>query len=115
MAQFGITPSNMTGIDLDTILAAASVGGDSFTNDGTVNLIVRNSGGVSRTVTFKADSHACSMGLTSAVHNQDVTIPAGKTVILGIFDTSRFNDSAGLVQMTYDSEADLSLAVTHYA
>lgn len=114
MAQIAVSSSNMVGLDLDTILYAASPGGDSFANDGTVNLIARNSGGVSRTITLKADSHACSMGLTSSIHNYEVTIPAGETVILGVFDTSRFNDQSGLVQMTYDSEADLSLAVLHY-
>lgn len=115
MAQLSVSASNMVGIDIDAILVAASALGDSFVNDGTVNLIVRNSGGVSRTVTFKGDHRACSMGLTSTAHDQSVTIPAGKTLVLGVFDTGRFNDNASLVQMTYDSEVGLSIAPIHYS
>ena len=115
MAQLSVISATMAGVQLNGQFSPADALGDSFLNDGTQNVIVRNSGGVARTVTVKADSHPCNMGLTSAAHDHQVTVPANDTVLVGPFDTARFNDAASLVQLRYDAVTNLQVMAIHYA
>lgn len=89
---------------------AVAAGGDEFRNDGAVTVIMRNAHAADpRTVTFVAQK-TVDGGLV--VGNRAVTITAAQDFAAIKLDPTYFNDSDGMVQMTYsDSGADLSIAL----
>lgn len=99
----------LTGVTLT--LAAATAGGDSFQNSGVEFVQVKNAHAtVARNVTFAAPNPD-NFGITNAAHNQVVAVPALTTKLIGPFPPGRFNDANGRVQITYDSEADLTIGI----
>ena len=87
--------------------AAASSGGDYFANNGKIFLYIKNANvGAPRTVTINSQVN-CNYGHD---HNIEVTVPASSEELVGFFSTDRFNDVSGRVQITYSSEADLTVA-----
>jgi len=93
----GITPS----------YASAAEAGDEFANDGLTLLQVKGTG-TQKVVTITAQ-RTSEKGAT--LSDITVTIPATTgDKMIGPFDPSIFNDSAGKVQVTYSDEADLTVA-----
>lgn len=92
-------------------MGAASSGGDYFQNDGKVIIRVTNGHAtLARTVTADAPN-TCDHGLSAnAAHDAVKSVAALTTVRMGPFDPKRFNDSNGRVQLTYSTEADLTIA-----
>ncbi len=90
--------------------ASADVAGDSFANNGKVALIVFNGGVASTTVTLDSPN-ACSFGVSNAAHDSAVAVAAGATKVFGPLDQARFNDTGGLVQVTYSVITDVDVAV----
>lgn len=90
-------------------MAAASAGGDKFTNTGKELLLVdhTNSGGSSVTLTITTT--ATQDGL--AVADRTVTIAAGERHLLGPFPKALYNDENGQVSLGWSSETDIELAV----
>lgn len=86
---------------------AAASGGDTFLNNGKVFAYIKN-GHVSatRTVTFNSKTN-CNQGHD---HDISVVVPASGEKMLGFFETNRFNAN-GLTEMTYDDEADVTIAL----
>ena len=78
-------------------------GGDTFSNDGRTEVFLENRGGADRTVTVVA-ARDCSHGFRD---HQVETVPGGAVIALGPFRANRFNDSEGLVSLTYDATTDL--------
>ena len=89
---------------------AASANGDAFANTGKEFLYVDNGGGSPITVTLDCP-RACSFGVTNAAHDLAVSINAGDSKLIGTFDTVRFNDDNGLVQVTYSDVTSVLVAV----
>lgn len=87
---------------------AAASGGDSFLNNGRVVVYFKNAdGAATRTITF--DSLVdCNQGFD---HDIEVEVPISGEKMVGFFETNRFNDTSGLINMTYDDESDLTVAV----
>ena len=86
---------------------AASAGGDEVLNSGKLFLHVKNANGsTARTVTVDSQQ-ACSQGYD---HDAAVSVPASSERMIGPFPKDRFNDSGGKIQISYDSEADLTIA-----
>lgn len=86
--------------------AAASVGGDLIPNDGKTVLHVVNGAGAPITVTATAVK-ACSQGFT---HNSAQSVVNGTEAVIGPFDITRFNDTAGKVAITYSSVTSITVA-----
>src|SRR5215212_4660189 len=108
MAVLPVRRASATGSALTT--QAAAGGGDSFPNDGNTNLLVINSGGAPRTVTFDAPN-ACSFGVVHASHDYVATIPNDSVPYqVGPFSKERFNDVNDRVQVTYDSATGVAVA-----
>lgn len=97
VSQAGLTPAY-------TAVAAS----DTFANDGTVFLHVKNGGGSPDTVTITSVK-TCDQGST---HNLTVSVPAGAERILGPFETSRFNDpTTGLVTAGHSFTTSVTAAL----
>lgn len=111
MAELTVQDVSKTTTLTPTFAAAAS-GGDTFENNGRVLVYAKNGNvGASRTITVNSLVN-CSMG-----HDHDITItvPASSEEMCGFFETNRFNNSSNQVSMTYDDEADITLAAIRIA
>jgi hypothetical protein len=95
--------------------AAASVGGDTFTNTGREFFHAINASVAPITVTFKsglASANVCNFGVANAAHDLVVVVPAGADRMWGPFDKDRFNNPAtGLVSVTYSDVTTLTVRV----
>ena len=105
MADLSVETTARTG--LNPTYNTAANGGDAFVNTGNEVVHIKNSGGSGRTVTFATPATVDGL----AVADRDVTVPAGEERIVGPFPTNTYNDGDNKVQMTYDNEADLTIAV----
>lgn len=84
---------------------AANAGGDSFPIPAPILIKMKNAnGGAARNVTLVAQK-PCSQGV---LHNVVITIPAASVRDVRVTDIERFATASRRIQMTYDSEADLS-------
>jgi hypothetical protein len=107
MADVAPTTSATAGATLT--FAAASAGGDKLTpNTGREVLIVRNSGGSSRTVNLQWGVGGVVDGVAPAA--RQITVAAGATRVIGPFNPVYYEDADGKVAFTYSSEADLTIA-----
>lgn len=86
--------------------AAASAGGDRFPRTPKSYLHVKNGSGASITVTLNSIK-ACDQGFD---HDEVVTVPAGADRLIGGFDTDRFADAAGYVNVTYSAVTTVTVA-----
>ena len=92
---------------LETAFAAASSTGDEFANtDERVVFHVKNDDADALVVTV-ASSGDCNQGFT---HDVVASIPTGLERVFGPFDKERFNDSTGMIQVTYDDETSVTVA-----
>lgn len=106
MALIAVQDVDLAGL-VDPTLTAASGPGDTVENaDERVYLYVENAAGVTRTITVNAQN-PCNHGFT---HDAVLTLLTTETGYLGPFDKERFNTASGLLSITYDSEAGVSLA-----
>lgn len=87
--------------------ANAAAGGDVYPNSGREMVHLRNASGADIDVTF-ASQTPCNQGVT---HNAVVTVPAGSDIMVAPRDADRFNNENGQVEMTYESETGLTIAI----
>lgn len=105
MAQLTVQAASVNG--LTPTYVAASAGGDTFSNQGTAYLFVKNGGATSINVVL--DSQAkCNHGFD---HDLTIAVPAGEEKLIGPIDPSRFNDPTGLVHATYSDVTSVTVAV----
>jgi hypothetical protein len=90
----GATPT-WTGLNITNpaYMTAAAAGGDKFVNDGRTFFMIENLGGTACVATFKNDEGFIQDLVVSTA------ITTGRTLI-GPFNT-KFNDSSGMVVVTY--------------
>jgi len=106
MAQLAVQRATLAGIAPTYNVTAAA--GDTFFNDGKTYLHIKNANGAAtRTVTINSLVN-CDQGVD---HNAEIVVPISGERVVGPFPRNRFNTAAGLVGMTYTSEADLTIAV----
>lgn len=87
---------------------AAASGGDTFLNNGRTFIYAKNANvGASRTITVNSLTN-CDQGED---HNITITVPLSSEELSGPYPPNRFNSPTGVVTMTYDSEADLTIAI----
>ena len=101
----------ITRAGLDAALAAAAAGGDAFANTGRAFLRVSNAHlSAARTVTIASQLPAGAIPQGAAKSDVIVAVPASEERFIGPFDPAAFNDANGRVVVTYDDEADLTVA-----
>lgn len=106
MAKLATQQISTTG--LAPTYTAASAGGDTFANNGTTMVHVKNGGTAAVTVTIDS-IEKCSHGFD---HDLVVTVAANGEQLIGPLDASRFNNKAtGLVSMTYSGVTTVTVAV----
>lgn len=87
-------------------LAAAGATGDTFANNGIEYIEVKNAhASTARTVTINAQ-RACDYG---GDHDITVSVAASTTKKIGPFSVKWFNNADGKVEVTYSSNADLTI------
>ncbi len=109
MATLTVNQILKTGLDVTSLQVAVAAGGDEFVNDGKDTFVhIKNTNGATRDVTFATQVTVDG----EAVGDKVVTIPAttGDKKI-GPFPTAWYNDSASKVQITYESDAGVTIAV----
>jgi hypothetical protein len=84
---------------------AAAIGGDQFQNDGRTILVIKNVNAASRTIT--AVTTGTLAGLT--VQDPTVVVAQNEQVIWGPFPQYPFNDTNGMLQVTYSSEVGVTI------
>jgi len=105
MALLTVQAASLTGLEMTTTAAAEL--GDTFVNDGRTVLYVNDNGTTAPTVTISSLVD-CDQGET---HDITVTVTSGEDRFIGPFPMNRFNDSSGLVSVTYDDHTDVLVAV----
>lgn len=87
---------------------AADAGGDEFDNNGNMLLLVKNGDASDKNVTINSQKN-CNFGFDhdSGPH----TVPAGEERTIGPFNSARFNNSSGRVEVSYDDVTSVTVAV----
>jgi len=91
-------------------MASASAGGDEFANTGKEILLIENTGSPARTLTVTTEETIDG----EAVADKDITIAANSIYAIGPWPTGIYNDVDGNVNISYDSETNLEVAVIKY-
>ena len=96
-------------------MAACAGGGDSFANNGRQYVLLWNGGASPLTVTFDSPG-TCSFGTAAnAVHDLAPAVAGNATTpklcIIGPFSPGQYNDTNGLVQITYSGVTSLRISV----
>ncbi len=99
LSTAGLTP---------TFMAAATVLGDEFLNDGHTFLYVKNSVAATNAVIIASKVSPIPVGLVAINVTVDVTASGEK--LSGFFKQDAYNDSSGCVQMSYTTHTGLTLA-----
>ncbi len=107
MATLTVVPASSAGVDVIGDAEGCGASGDTFANSGLEVLIFTNAGLTELDVTIitpgTLDAHA--------IANRVVAVPAESTLAIGPFVPGAYNNAAGYVSMTYESETDLSVLV----
>lgn len=106
MAASALTLQSMVNSGLEATYAAANVDGNYFQNNGNVFLHIINGSGGDITVTIDSPTE-CDQGET---HDIAVVVTAGEERMIGPFNSNRFNDDDGRVQVTYSGVTSLTAA-----
>ena len=108
MAQLEEQTSSQTGTKF--IFTEAFISGDTFVNNGSHKLLVKNDSGGEITITF-ISANTCNFGAADIrAHDRVDVIPANEIRFFRDFDPLRFNDLQSRVSMTYSDVTGLSLA-----
>jgi len=87
------------GTSLTPSFDATAAGGDTFVNNGSTFLYVRNSTGGSIDVTVDSQVN-CNQGYD---HDDVTSVPDGSEEMIGPFAQNRFNDSDGAASVSYSA------------
>lgn len=101
-----LTVQNIAITGLEATFAAAAGGGDTFKNDGRTFFEVNNASGGDITLTFTTPGTVGGV----AIADPTVVVTAGERRHVGPFDPSIFNNSSGLVAVSYSGVTTLTVA-----
>src|ERR1017187_2546404 len=86
---------------------AAGAGGDTFANTGNEFVLIKNGDSGTHVVTIAIPALVDGFAVTS----RTVSIVAGAQKAIGPFPKGTYNDSGGLVHLTYDGVTSVTIAV----
>ena len=95
MAVIAVTEILQAGV-VDPSLVAANAGGDTLANDGRTFLKVDNASGGALTLEFGIVNERRSGGA-----DPSVSVGAGVTMLIGPFETGVYNNSSGVIDVSY--------------
>lgn len=101
MAELAVVKVSRDGVE--PAYVAADVAGDTFVNDGTTMLHVKNGGAGVSTVTIDSPN-VCNQG---EVHDVVIAVPAGEERLIGPFPVARFSRT---VSVSYDVITTVTVA-----
>lgn len=104
-----LTPYTINRSNVDIAPVSAAGGGDEFANDGKKYFFAYNGDASPVTITFETPGTVDGL----AVADKAATIAAGDYALLGPFPPQWYNDSDGLVQVTYSGVTSLTVRVLH--
>lgn len=104
-----LSPQTVTRSGLAATYASAASGGDQFLNNGKMLLHVKN-GATDCNVTVSTPNTVDGL----AIADLTVTVSASTEEFIGPFPASIYNDSSGYVQLSYDDESNVTVAVLRY-
>ncbi len=104
MATLAVQTVIRTGVR--PVYNATSAAGDSFLNDGKTWICISN-GSVVLNLTIASTMKIGGLALEDLV----ITVPANQEFVSGMFPMNWFNDGVGLIQMTYDDNSNVVIAV----
>lgn len=107
MATFTVQTVTRSGVQ--PTYNTAAVAGDEFINDGKIWTHIKN-GAVILNITFETTITVDGLAVADLV----VNVPATEEKVIGVFPTGWYNDGANKVQMTYDDESNVTIAVMKY-
>jgi hypothetical protein len=103
-----ITIQSLSTAGLDSSYTAASSTGDELINNGNTFLHFKNGAGAPTTVTIASQVAPVPKGTTLVDLSIEVT--AGGEKVSGFFSDGAFNDSSGMMQLTYSTHTSLTIA-----
>lgn len=95
------------------VATACTAGGDAFVLNGTEVLLVKNGDTGSHTVTITSQRN--NFGTQNTADDLVTIIAAGKIGRIGPLSASKFRDSNGLAQVTYDAVTSMTAKVVTVA
>lgn len=108
MAALTVNASDRDGtVEFHTVKASAGGAGDTWANTGQELLLVDNQN--VGTVVLTLDIQATVDGET--ISDKTVSIATGEFMVLGPFDTAKYSDSSGNMNISFDDETNVSVAV----
>ena len=105
-----LTVQALTTASLVATYTAVAAAGDEFINDGHTILHVKNTAGTTNSVVVASQFSPVPKGL--AVSNITVALGGTEDVFSGFFNQAAYNDSSGMVQLTYNSTELLIAAIS---
>jgi hypothetical protein len=116
MVALSITPQNAADTGVNYTKQACASGGDAFLNDGKTVVLFANGSASSVTLTITKQNKNPSVGGFNPITLTDtsVTIPGSGTngglCVVGPFAQAEYNDSSGLVQLSYSAVTTLNVS-----
>lgn len=107
-----LTVQNVARTGLNPTYASAAGGGDTFVNDGSTVLHVKNGGGSSITVTITSTAPA-TVGLAQS--NVTVSVPNAGERFIGPFPAGAFSDANGSAAVGYSAVTTVTVAAIRLA
>lgn len=109
MATLSVLEITRAGVDVGAV--AAGAGGDEFANTGEEFLYVKNADASGKVVTIVTQQTIDGQ----AVADRTVSVAASEEKFIGPFQTSVYNDTDGLVQVTYDDVTSVTVRAVKLA
>jgi len=104
-ATLNVKTGTRAGVVIQSDVVAATSGGDSFANDGQTYFVIANSSGGNVTVTMHIQTSPDGLTVT----NKTVVVATATTAIIGPFDVGTYNDTGGLVNITYSGVSSVNV------
>lgn len=105
MVQLDISRFDRDGLDVS--FTSANSGGDKFKNTGRQFVVVDETNGSSRDLTFKTQNTVDGQD----VNDRTVTVGANATALIGPFPTDIYNNSDDYLEITYSAVTGLNIAI----
>ena len=105
MALLDVTPLTRDGIPVAAVPCDAA--GDEFSNHANTFIYISNQDASSKVVSFIIQTIIDGQ----SVPPRTVTVLAGQSVLLGPYPANTYNDTSGLMSLTYDAVTSLSIQI----
>ena len=105
-----ITVQELTTASLAATYTAVTAGGDELINDGHTILHIKNTNAATNSVVVASQVSPVPKGL--AASNITIALEGTQDVFSGFFDQAAYNDSSGMIQLTYNTTALVIAAIS---